>query len=120
VAAFLGVAPGLAHAVPPQNVKPHVADGPRYRVVSRAVRAGAALGAHLPPEVWRWTSRPLVAALHAARTPRQTLSVEVRRQVLDGLRHDIDLLEELTGQSFADWKSDAGRGHFTSRARGQR
>jgi hypothetical protein len=120
VCTFLGVAPGRAHTVPPQNVKPHVADGLRYRVVSRAVRAGAAAGAHLPPEVWRWASRPLIAALHAARTPRGAVSVEVRRQVLDPLRPDIDLLEELTGESFADWKGDTGRGDFRSRSTAHR
>jgi Sulfotransferase family len=120
VCTFLGVRPGRAHTVPPQNVKPHVADGLPYRLVSRAVRAGAAVGARLPPQAWRWASRPLIAALHAARTPRGTLSVEVRRQVLAPLREDIALLEELTGQSFADWQADAGRGHFQARRSGQR
>jgi Sulfotransferase family len=116
VCRFLGVATGRAHTVPPQNIKPHVADGLRYRVVSGAVRTGAALGAHLPPQVWRVASRPLIAALHAARTPRKSLTVEVRRQVLDLLREDIALLEDLTGQSFTDWKADTGRGHFAARA----
>ncbi len=80
------------------------------------MRAGAALGAYAPPRVWRQVSRPLVAALHAGRAPRPPMPVEVRREVLEPLLPDIELLEELTGESFADWKGDTGRGDFRSRA----
>jgi hypothetical protein len=41
--------------------------------------------------------------------------VEVRREVLEPLLADIELLEELTGESFEDWKGDVGRGHFRER-----
>ena len=115
VAAFLGVAPGLAHTVPAENVKPFVADTARYRAVSRLIRAGSTVGAALPPGYWRAVSRPLTAALHAGRAPRPRLPVEDRREVLAPLLPDIDLLEELTGESFADWRSDTGRGDFRSR-----
>jgi hypothetical protein len=115
VSAFLGVAAGVAHTAPPENVKPFVADTPRYRALSRVARAGAALGAYAPPQVWRQVSRPLLAALHAGRSPRPTLPTEVRREVLAPLLPDIALLEELTGESFADWKGDTGRGDFSSR-----
>ncbi|MGY1643968.1 sulfotransferase [Geodermatophilus sp. SYSU D00703] len=118
VSTFLGVEPGVAHTVAPENVKPHVADTPRYRALSRVVRAGAALGAYAPPQVWRQASRPLVAALHAGRAPRPAMPVEVRREVLAPLLDDIALLEELTGESFADWKGDTGRGDFRSRSAG--
>jgi hypothetical protein len=116
VSAFLGVEQGVAHTVAPENVKPYVADTPRYRALSRAVRAGAALGALAPPQVWRQASRPLIAALHAGRAPRPAMPVEVRREVLEPLLPDIELLEELTGESFADWKGDTGRGDFRSRS----
>jgi Sulfotransferase family len=115
VSGFLGVATGVAHAVAPENVKPYVADTTRYRALARAVRAGAVLGAHVPPRVWRQVGRPLVAALHAGRTARPPLPVDVRREVLGPLLPDIALLEELTGESFADWKGDAGRGDYRSR-----
>ena len=115
VSTFLGVERGRAHAVPPENVKPYVPDSGRYRALARAARAGAALGAHLPPQVWRQVSRPLVAALHAGRAARPSLPVPVRREVLEPLLPDIALLEELTGESFADWKGDTGRGHYSSR-----
>jgi hypothetical protein len=115
VSTFLGVEPGRAHAVPPENVKPYVPDTGRYRALARAVRAGAALGAHLPPQVWRQISRPLLAAMHAGRAARPPLPVAVRREVLEPLLPDIALLEELTGESFADWKGDTGRGDYSSR-----
>jgi hypothetical protein len=118
VSAFLGVTPGVAHTVAPENVKPYVADTLRYRALSRTVCAGAALGAYAPPQVWRQVSRPLIAALHAGRTPRPPMPVEVRREVLAPLLPDIELLEELTGESFADWKGDTGRGDFRSRSAG--
>jgi len=116
VSEFLGVATGVAHTAAPENVKPCVADSPRYRLLARVTRAGAALGAFAPPQVWRQASRPLIAALHAGRAPRPALPVEVRREVLGPLLPDIELLEELTGESFADWKGDTGRGDFRSRS----
>jgi hypothetical protein len=115
VSDFLGVATGLAHAVAPENVKPFVPDTARYRLLARAARTGAALGAYAPPQVWRQASRPLTAALHAGRAPRPALPVEVRREALAPLLADIALLEEVTGESFLDWKGDAGRGDFRSR-----
>jgi hypothetical protein len=118
VSAFLGVEPGVAHTVAPENVKPYVADTARYRALARVTRAGAALGAYAPPQVWRQVSRPLLAALHAGRAPRPPMPVEVRREVLGPLLEDIALLEELTGESFADWKGDTGRGDFRSRSAG--
>jgi hypothetical protein len=115
VSDFLGVAPGLAHTVPPENVKPYVGDTWRYRLLARAARAGAAAGASVPPQVWRQVSRPLLAALHAQKAPRPPMPVEVRREVLSALLPDIELLEDLTGESFGDWKGDTGRGDFRSR-----
>jgi hypothetical protein len=115
VSAFLGVTPGVAHTVAPENVKPYVADTVRYRALSRVIRAGAAAGAFVPPQVWRQVSRPLIAALHDGHAPRPRPSVEVRREVLVPLLPDIELLEELTGESFEDWKGDVSRGHFRER-----
>jgi hypothetical protein len=115
VSEFLGVPAGVAHTVAPENVKPFVPDTRRHRLLAGGVRTGAALGACAPPQVWRQVSRPLLAALHAGRAPRPPLPVEVRREVLAPLLPDIRLLEELTGESFADWKGDTGRGDFRSR-----
>ena len=65
--------------------------------------------------MWRQASRPLTAALHAERAPWPLLPVEVRRGALAPLLADIALLEEVTGESFRDWKGDAGRGDFRLR-----
>jgi hypothetical protein len=116
VSRFLGVPTGVAHTVAPENVKPFVADTAGYRLLARATRVGAALGAYAPPQLWRQASRPLIAALHAGRAPRPPLPVEVRREVLSALLPDVELLEGLTGESFADWKGDTGRGDFRTRS----
>ena len=116
VSTFLGVPTGIAHTVAPENVKPHVPDGPLYRVLSGLVRTGATLGSWAPPALWRQASRPLLASLHAGRSPRPPMPPEVRREVLAPLLEDVALLEELTGQSFADWRCDVGRGDYRSRA----
>jgi hypothetical protein len=117
VSTFLGVATGVAHTVAPENVKPYVHDTRQHRVLGRLARAGAALGAFAHPAVWRRLSAPLIAALHTGRGPRPALPVDVRREVLEPLLPDIALLEELTGESFADWRRDTGRGHFSARGR---
>lgn len=119
VSAFLGVAPGIAHTVAAENVKPYVPDSARYRVLARTVRAGAHLGRHVSPQVWRRLSEPLLAALHAGAARRPPLPVEVRRAVLAPLLADVALLEELTGRSFEDWKGDTGRGSFAARRAGR-
>jgi hypothetical protein len=69
------------------------------------------------PRLWRRLSAPLIAAMHAGRAPRPPMPVEVRRELLEPLLPDSALLEELTGESFTDWRRDTGRGSFTARAR---
>jgi hypothetical protein len=114
IAAFLGVEE-LAAPPAPENSRPYVGDSWRSRLFGPAIRAGASLGAHTPPQVWRHVSRPLVAALQRGGTPRPTLTPDERRAVLAPLVDDIRLLERVTGQSFADWLGDEGRGAFATR-----
>ena len=47
---------------------------------------------------------------------RYDQGMEVRRAVLERVLPDIALLEEVTGESFADWRADTGRGDYASRA----
>ena len=115
VLAFLGVGPGGTAAPRPDNVRPFVPPGRRTAVLARAVRAGAAVGAHLPPQAWRAASRPLLRALQAGGTSRPRLDVAQRRAILGPLVDDIRLLEAVTGESFADWLGDEGRGEFSRR-----
>lgn len=115
VSTFLGVELHESVTPAPENVRPYVPPSLRTAVLGRAVRAGAALGALAPPQVWRRTSQPLLRALHAGGVARPELSVEARREVLDGLADDIRLLGRLTGRSYADWLGDRGRGEFSAR-----
>ena len=57
-----------------------------------------------------------VAARHRNGARRPVLSPDERRVVLAPLADDIALPSEVTGQSFADWLGDRGRGEFGPRA----
>jgi len=115
---FLGVPTRLCTAAPAENVRPYVPPTPHTRTLARVLRAGAAVGAYFPPQVWRAVSRPLLAALHRGGAPRPVLTVAQRRTVLAPLGGDIELLAELTGQSYSDWLGDTGRGEFRARRPG--
>jgi len=117
VCEFLGVDVGVVSTVPRDNTRPFVPDGPRRRVLSRAVRAGAGAGAFFTPQLWRRASRPLLRAMHGRQsTPRPALTAEQRLEVLEPLLPDIDRLENLVGESFDDWRGSQGRGSFAERA----
>lgn len=118
VSTFLGVDPGVATAAPPENVRPYVPPSRRRSVLSAGVRAGAAVGALVPPRAWRVASVPLLRALHAGGAPRPRLTVAQRREVLEPLVDDIRLLSRLTGASYDDWLGDQGRGEFRARRAG--
>jgi hypothetical protein len=115
VCAFLGVEPGLAQLPAPENVRSFVPDSPRTRTLARLVRGGARLGAHLPPEVWRRASRPLLRALQRNTTARPRLTPRERQEVLEPLVDDVRLLEQVTGRSFSDWLTGEGAGEFSAR-----
>ncbi len=115
---FLGVRQHPAARSKPDNVHPYVAPGPRAAVLGAAIRTGAALGSFAPPQVWRRVEAPLRSALHRGGRRRPTLSVEQRRAALAGFLDDIALLEDVLGQSFDDWRADAGRGEFSQRWKG--
>jgi hypothetical protein len=116
VAGFLGIAEDRIRTVPPDNSRRFVEPGLRTSVIGRAIRTGAAAGRLFPPQFWRRASAPLLAALQF-RGPMQRpkLAMEQRRALLDDCADDIDLLEEVLGESFQDWHSATGRGSFLER-----
>ena len=118
VCEFLGVQSHASVKSRPDNVHPYVQPGWKTALLGKVIRAGAAAGSFAPPPAWRRVERPLRAALHAGGGRRPTLTVEQRRDALSRFLDDIGLLEEVTGQSFADWRADAGRGEFSQRWRG--
>lgn len=118
VCAFLHVDKGTIADVAPDNTRPFVHDGPRTRMFSWGLRAGARLGAAFEPQLWRQASRPLLRALHRQGTSdRPRLRPDQRRTLID--RHfadDITLLESVTSRSFADWRGETGSGGYATRA----
>ena len=116
VCTFLGVAQGEVSAVPADNSRPFVGEGSRTRVLGHVIRAGARAGAFLPPQVWRRVSRPLIAQLHNGGNPhRPKLDPGQRAQLLEPFLDDIQLLEELTGESFESWRGHRDGATFRER-----
>ena len=113
---FLGVPSVDVSSIPSDNSRVFVQDGPRVRALAPVIRAGATVAQFLPPEVWRRVSRPLVAQLHRGGHPaRPRLTPEQRSALLAPHLPDIELLQQVTGESFADWLGYRDGGSFESR-----
>ena len=66
--------------------------------------------------MWRKVSKPLVDQLQRGGDPsRPRLTPEQRETLLQPHLPDIELLEEITGESFADWKGYREGSTFGSR-----
>jgi len=116
VSAFLGIEEDRVDVVPPDNSRGYVEPGTRTSLLGPVVRLGAAAGAYAPPGLWRRASRPLVTALQrGGPEQRPRLSAEQRVALLDDCLADIAVLEDVVGESFADWRSTTGRGSFKDR-----
>ena len=86
----------------------------------RAPSAGdpgrAAVGQFLPPQVWRTVSKPLISQLHKGGDPsRPKLTPEQRELLVEPHLEDIALLEEVTGESFEEWRTYREGNSFESR-----
>jgi hypothetical protein len=117
VARFLGIAENrVSGALPPDNFRPFVEPGLRASLMGRAIRAGAAAGSHVPPQIWRRVSKPLVEALQlGGASQRPKLAIAQRTALLAECEDDIVTLERVLGESFDDWRSAGGRGSFAER-----
>jgi hypothetical protein len=103
ICTFLGVRPGIISQLPRENVTAHPEHSPSHRAVSRALRATATAGRHLPGTTGTALTRPLEQFLQRSARPRQPLTWEQRQQVLGRIEDDVRLLEEITERSFGDW-----------------
>jgi hypothetical protein len=113
---FLGVEGADVDTIPKDNSRVFVHDGVRARTVGPVIRAGAAVGQFLPPKVWRTVSKPLISQLHRGGDPsRPKLTPEQRELLLAPHLQDIALLEEITGESFDQWRTYRDGGSFESR-----
>lgn len=117
VCEFLGIATGKVSRIARDNARPYVAPGPRAAVLGRAMRAGAALGAFAPPEIWRAASVPQVGALGLGRhSPRPRLTAAQRWRLLPAFADDVELLSRLSGRDFTDWLTTNSKGSFAERS----
>lgn len=114
VCSFLGVSTGVIAGAARHNSHPYVPPSLRATVLAKALRAGVALGAYAPPQVWRQLSRPLLAAHQYGGARRPVLDADVRLRLVEAYRQDNALLGEITGRTFADWLGTTSRGQFAT------
>jgi hypothetical protein len=121
ICAFLGVADGLLTEIPRQNVTSHPEPTLSHRAVSLAQRAGSAVGARVPGLTAATLTGPLERYLQRHSRERQPLSWEQRQELIPRFEADIDLLENVLGESFSDWRQPRERsgGMVGSRPAGQ-
>ncbi len=103
ICAFLGVEPGLLTEIPRQNVTSHPEPTLSHRAVSLAQRAGSAVGARVPGLTAATLTGPLERYLQRHSRERQPLSWEQRQELIPRFEPDIELLEQVLGESFRDW-----------------
>jgi hypothetical protein len=116
VCRFLDVAEDVVTEIPAGNSKPFVHPSVRTKLLGPVVRAGAAAGQFLPPQAWRKVSRPIVGQLHQrGNAARPRLTAEQGEVLRKPFLDDIDLLEEITGESYDDWRSHRDGQTFHSR-----
>ncbi len=112
---FLGVRTGLLTEVPASNLGRWAPDNAVNTQLRRLMRTGAALGAYLPPQVWRQASKPLLAFLQRGSAPRDLLTSEDRTALVGHFTDDVATLSDLLGEDYTDWLSPIGRGTYTVR-----
>jgi hypothetical protein len=123
ICAFLDVKQGILTELPRENVTAHPDRTLTYLAVSRALRAGAAVGRHLPGALGAAITDPLERILQQKGRQRQPLTWEQRQQLIPYFVDDVRLLETVTDSDFADWlqprPADRSGGLVGSRPAGQ-
>jgi len=108
---FLGVPTGVLTGVPAENVTAHATDSFRNRAVATVLRAGVAIEHHLPKAWWPRVDRFLASHLQSEQRPRQPMTADERAELVPYFTEDVALLEQLTGESFAEWLDPHKPGH---------
>jgi Sulfotransferase family len=106
IAAFLGVQTGLVTETTAENVTTHATISPVNRAVGRALRIGSSLEGALPHPLDKSVgpgNRLLSRHLQREQRVREPLTLDQREALLPHFTDDVALLEQLTGESFADW-----------------
>ena len=122
ICSFLNVQQGVLTELPRENVTAHPDRTLAYLAVSRALRAGATVGRHLPGALGTSITDPLERLLQQKARQRQPLTWEQRQQLIPYFEDDVRLLEKVTEAGFSDWLQprDRSGGLVGSRPAGQR
>ena len=103
VCRFLGVAEGVVHQVPHENVTNNVQDRGLNRILLRLLRLGAAVGYRFPV-AWRdFFSQPLLRVLHRDKRRRQQLTPPSARPCCATSSTTSPCCEKVTGLDYQDW-----------------
>ncbi|RCG28540.1 sulfotransferase [Sphaerisporangium album] len=103
ICGFLGVETGVIAEVPRENVTAHPERTLRHQALSRVMRAGAAVGRHLPGALAGRLTESLEVALQDNGRPRRPLSWDERQALIPRFERDVALLHQVTGEDFSDW-----------------
>ncbi len=109
ICGFLGVEGGLLREIPAANVTTHATASLKNRILSGLLRALTAIDRHLPAPVRHRGEDALSRMIQSGQRRRHPLTVEQRAELIPYFAADVALLQELTGESFADWLQAAPR-----------
>jgi hypothetical protein len=103
ICAFLGVETGVLTEIPRQNVTSHPESTLAHSAGAFAQRAATAVGTLIPGLTAATLTGPLERFLQRHSRERQPLDWDQRQELLPRFESDIKLLEDILGESFADW-----------------
>jgi hypothetical protein len=103
ITGFLGVESGVVTTMSAENVTTHASQSLLNRGVAQVLRAGTTLEQRLPGPAWGPVERLLTRHLQREQRPRQALTPDQRDALIGHFVEDVALLQDLTGESFADW-----------------
>jgi hypothetical protein len=109
ICAFLGVETGVLTEIPRHNVTSHPESTLAHSAVSLAQRTATTVGALIPGLTAATLTGPLERFLQRHARERQPLDWDQRQELLPRFETDIKLLEDLLGESFADWNQPRER-----------
>ena len=99
---FLGIESGVLTELPSENVTAQVGEGLLNNALHKTVQKADSLRA--PAPVRQATASLATKLLQRDQRIRQSLTFEERCLLLPHYYNDLDLLERVTGQSFAHWR----------------
>ena len=106
---FLGVKTGHLTEIPAANVTTHATASLKKRVLSGMLRALTTFDQCLPGPVRQRGEIALARMIQSEQRRRHPLTLEQRAELIPHFAADVALLQDLTGQSFADWLQVAHR-----------